>query len=344
MWVTGTAVATRRFSDVFSQEVLNHWADSGDGRQDRPGLVVEIASNDGTFLQPFKERGWQVLGVDPARNVIERAIAAGVPTRCEFFTTEIAASIRREIGYADLVTARNVIPHVAEIHEVLEGVAQLLHGGGLAVIEFQYVGSILEGLQYDSIYHEHLFYFSLETLEALCSSHGLYPFDVFESPLSGGALVLLLAKEERPYSGQFMESVRRESDLGVNSLATWQKFGKASKAHSELLSSLISEWNRRGPVIGYGASARSSTLLNAAGVSVDQVVAIIDRNELKHGLLTPGSDIPIVSYEDGRALLQASGSLLLLAWNFESEIVADVRGEGFQGEILVPLPGGPRVI
>ena len=344
VWVTGTASATRTFSEVFCREVLSHLETSGSGRPEGQGLVIEVASNDGTFLERFRERGWQVLGIDPARNVVDRAVAAGIPTRCEFFDTETATSISREFGPADIVIARNVVPHVAEIHEVLAGAVQLLHGGGLVAIEFHHAGSILRGLQYDSIYHEHLFYFSQETLRALCASHGLHAFDVLESPLSGGALVLLFAKEQRTPSPQLEECVLSESESKVNLLETWEAFGKAVRVHSESLSHIVADRAKRGTVVGYGASARSATLLNTAGISGEEVQAVIDRNELKHGRLTPGSDIPIVPFEEGLPLLQTAESLLLLAWNFESEIVADVRDEGFEGEILVPLPGELRLI
>ena len=212
------------------------------------------------------------------------------------------------------------------------------------MIEFHHAGSILKGLQYDSIYHEHLFYFSSETLGNLCASHGLHAFDVFESPLSGGALVLVFAKEERTPSPQLKRCVRSESESKVNSQEVWEEFGKAVRVHSEALSHMVAERAERGIVVGYGASARSATLLNAAGISGQQVQAIIDRNALKHGRLTPGSDIPIIPYEDGRSLLRAADSLILFAWNFESEIVTDVRADGFEGEILIPLPGEPRVI
>ena len=344
VWVTGTASATTAFSEVFCREVLSRWCASGEEPPGKPGLVVEVASNDGTFLKNFKQHGWEVIGVEPARNIARLAIDAGIPTRSEFFSADTAASLHRDFGAVDIVIARNVIPHVADIHAVLEGAARLLSRSGLLAIEFHYARSILEGLQYDSIYHEHLFYFSLETLGALCESHGLHAFDVFESPLSGGSLVLLLAQEKRTPSSQLEKHLVDESESNVNALWNWQAFGEAAKAHAEDLFRMVSELAEQGPVVGYGASARSSTLLNAAKISVEQVRAVIDRNKLKNGRLTPGSQIPIVSYEDGRALLGDARSLLLLAWNFESEIVTDIRGEGFQGEILVPLPAEPRVV
>ena len=344
VWVTGTASATRTFSEVFSQEVLSRWHSLGGSRVDPPGLVVEVASNDGTFLAPFATRGIRVLGVDPARNIVSRAVSNGIPTMCEFFNRTTVESIRRTAGPADIVIARNVIPHVADIHEVVSSVEQLLQEDGLAALEFHYSGAILRDLQYDSIYHEHLFYFSIETLRSVCSAYGLYAFDLFESPLSGGAKVLLLSKGSCSPSEKLVAESTTESETQLNSLEVWKSFGSKARSHAEALAGLVAERAEIGPVVGYGASARSSTLLNSAGISVDQVSVVIDRNELKHGYLTPGSDIPIISFEDGRAFLTTAKSVLLLAWNFESEIVEDLRRGGFEGEILVPLPGGPRVI
>lgn len=344
VWVTGTASATRAFSEVFSREVLSRWCSIGGNRADLPGLVVEVASNDGTFLVPFLEKGCQVLGVDPARNIAARAVANGIPTVCQFFSETTAASIRHTSGAADIVIARNVIPHVANIHEVVSAIEQLLHEGGLAAIEFHYAGAILRDLQYDSIYHEHLFYFSIETLRSVCSSHGLYAFDLFESPLSGGAMVLLFSKESCSPSERLATESGAELESRLNSLEIWKSFGDQARAHVAVLGSLVSERAEMGSVVGYGASARSSTLLNSAGLTGDQVNVIIDNNELKHGRLTPGSDIPIVSLDDGRSNLSTAASVLLLAWNFEPEIVLDLKREGFEGEVLVPLPGDPRVI
>ncbi len=344
VWVTGTASATRTFSEIFAREVLSRWLLLGGNRAGLPGLVVEVASNDGTFLAPFVEKGCQVLGVDPARNITTHAVANGIPTLCEFFSQSTVDNIRQENGAADIVIARNVIPHVANIHEVVSAIGQLLHEGGLAVVEFHYAGAILRDLQYDSIYHEHLFYFSIETLRSVFLSHGLHAFDVFESPLSGGAMVLLFSKEPCSPSKRLMAESCAESKSRLNSQEVWKSFGNHALSHSKALASMVSDHAEAGPVIGYGASARSSTLLNTAGISGNQLSVIIDRNEIKQGSLTPGSDLPIVSFEDGRAHLTDAKSVLLLAWNFESEIVEDLRREGFEGEVLVPLPGDPRVI
>lgn len=342
VWVTGTASTTQAFSSDFCRQVLDRWADQHPKMPVDGGLVVEVASNDGTFLKRFQERGWRVLGVDPARNIVTRAVSDGVPTVCDYFNVDVAREISRQSA-ADIVIARNVIPHVADIHGVIEGMADVLHDDGLAVIEFHYAGAILDDLQYDSIYHEHLFYFTLETLGPLCASYGLVPFDVTESPISGGALVLFLSKAGRQRTDALNRFIQSESTNRINSLESWREFAGASRSHAEALASQVVQLSREGAVVGYGASARSSTLLNASGVTSEHIEAVIDRNELKHGHLMPGSDIPIVSYDDGRSLLKEADSLVLLAWNFETEIVADLRSEGFEGGILVPLPREPRV-
>ncbi len=342
VWVTGTASTTRAFSSDFCQHVLERYTDQDFEIPEGGGLVVEVASNDGTFLKRFQEFGWQVLGVDPARNIAARAVGGGVPTICDYFTVNVARDIHRR-SPADIVLARNVIPHVADIHGVIEGMAGVLHDDGLAVIEFHYAGAILDDLQYDSIYHEHLCYFTLETLGPLCASYGLVPFDVTESPISGGALVLFLSKAGRKPTDALTRFTDRESTNRVNSSESWHNFAEASMAHSKALASQVVQLSDEGAVVGYGASARSSTLLNSAGLTSEHIRAIIDRNEIKHGHLMPGSDIPVVSYDNGMGMLKEVDSLVLLAWNFEVEIVNDLRSEGFEGGILVPLPREPRM-
>ena len=208
---------------------------------------------------------------------------------------------------------------------------------GIVAIEFHYAKAIVEELHYDSIYHEHLFYFSLKSLTNLFSQYHLKAFDVFASPISGGSLVLFLSATSTEQSAALRQLVAEEEDTRLNELSTWQRFGSASRRHAHELKKLVSDYAHRHPLVGYGASARSSTLMNFVGISNEEIECVIDRNPLKHGMLTPGTDIPIVSYEEGQKILPGK-NLLLLAWNFEKEVVHDLRSSGFVGEIIVPLP------
>lgn len=344
LWVTGTSAAARHYSDTFVDRVDSVLSGMDGARAATPRFVVEVASNDGTFLRRFLERGWRALGVEPAGNIAEAAVASGVPTVTEFFGTEIADGLQREHGCADVVVARNVIPHVADVHSVIEGLATVAGDRGVVVIEAHSAEVILDELHYDSIYHEHLFYFSLETLCSLCERHGLYPFDVFKSPISGGSFVVFLSQHRYSPSGRLDAESDRVRRLGTNSHGRWAAFADSAIEHAANLKAVVEEYSRSGKVVGYGASARSSTMLNFARITNVDVAAVIDQNELKHGRLTAGTDIQIVSPEVGLGEIGGSDAVLLLAWNFEEEIVGRLRGSGFRGDIIVPLPRTIRIL
>ena len=190
VWVTGTSATARNYSEYFCAEVL---------KRANPDVTfaVEVASNDGTFLRRFQEKDLSVLGVDPAKNIAKNANESGIPTLSEFFSEEVAQNILKEKGSADIVFARNVIPHVKEIHSIIKGLSDLAGDQGVVVIEFHYAKVIVDELHYDSIYHEHLYYYSLKSLNTLLQRYGLQPFDAFRSPISGGSLVLLQEKKRK---------------------------------------------------------------------------------------------------------------------------------------------------
>lgn len=330
VWVTATSASARSYSQTYCNEVLRRTA------LESP-FVLEIASNDGTFLKQFKERGCSILGVDPAQNIASKACNAGIPTLAEFFDLSVAQKILAEHQRPNIVMARNVIPHVKEIHSFVEGLSALIDAEGTVVIEFHYAKAIAEELHYDSIYHEHLFYYSIKSLGTLFAQYGLYPFDVFASPISGGSLVLFFSRKMGMQSPALTRLIDTEEQSGLNDLATWQQFGLNSMKHAIDLKKTVTNYTRKGPLIAYGASARSSTLMNFVGITNQEIDCVIDRNPIKQGLFTPGTNIQIVSYEEGLARLDGK-NLLLLAWNFEEEIVGDLRASGFRGDIIVPLP------
>ena len=335
VWVTATSATARTYSKTFCNEVLNRL-------EANSPFVVEVASNDGTFIQQFKNHGCQILGIDPAQNIATNASNAGIPTLAEFFDVTIARKILSEHQRPNIVMARNVIPHVKEIHSIVKGMSTLVDTDGIVVIEFHYSKIIVEELHYDSIYHEHLFYFSIKSLAALFAQYGLYPFDVFSSPISGGSLVLFFSKQHKEQTPALSSLIDIEERSGLNEPSTWQQFGAKSKLHALQLKSIVTKYVNNGGLIAYGASARSSTLMNFAGISNSEIECVIDRNPIKHGLYTPGTNIPIISYEDGLKKLEGR-HLLLLAWNFEEEIVVDLRASGFRGDIIVPLPNEVRI-
>jgi hypothetical protein len=334
VWVTGTSQATRDYSAIFCERLAARC---------RPGrrFVVEVASNDGTFLQRFREIGDAVLGVDPAENIGTIARQQGVPTLTEFFGLAIAHDIVAEHGPADAVYARNVISHVANAKDVVAGIAHCLSDSGTGAIEFHCADAILGGLHYDSIYHEHLFYHSLHSIGRLIGQFGLTPFDVTVSPISGGSLVVYFSKEDRAPTPAYAQTLARERALGIAEEGPWREFARRCQSHRTALLTLVEDRKRAGKrIIGYGASARSSTLLNFCGIDYRHLDLIVDRSQLKHERYTPGTDILIADPAQG--FTRHPDIVLLLAWNFRDEIIAQIQAEqGWHGEVIVPLPGDP---
>jgi hypothetical protein len=288
--------------------------------------------------------GHEVVGVDPAKNVAAMAQANGIPTIADFFGLEVARRIVADHGPFDVVFARNVIPHVADVHDVVAGMAHGLAASGVGAIEFHRADVILEGLQYDSIYHEHLVYHSLHSIAMLVGRFGLTPFDVTESPISGGSFVVYFSKERRRPSSTYQAKLGREVELAINRAGPWREFAARCKAHRDALHAMVEDNKRKGKrLIGYGASARSSTMLNFCGIGHHYLDLLADRSPLKHDLYTPGTDILITDPKAAFAI--HPDMVLLLAWNFQNEILGQIRREqGWSGEVIVPLPGEPRTV
>ncbi len=337
VWVTGTSEGARLYSQEFCRRLTSRC---------RPGqlFVVEVASNDGTFLRRFAERGDRILGVDPAANIAAMARDAGVPTLTEFFGLDVARQVVEAHGQADAVFARNVIPHVANAADVVAGMAHCLAPDGTGAIEFHRADVILRELHYDSIYHEHLYYHSLDSLTRLLNQFGLVPFDVDISPISGGSFVVYFSKERRAESDALRSAVADEEALGIGRPEPWTEFAARCERHRTQLRTLVERYKAAGRrVIGYGASARSSTMLNYCGIDHRHLDAIVDRAPLKHGKYTPGTDVLILPPD--RAFALKPDVVLLLAWNFRDEILSQIQREhGWTGTVILPLPGDPTVV
>ena len=335
LWVTGTSRTATEYSQRFAQRALQKI------KTQQP-FVVEVASNDGTFLQEFKKQNSEVLGIDPAKNIAELANSNGIPTHADFFTQEVAENVLKSWRTADIAIARNVIPHVKEIHSVIRGIKTLINTTGVGIIEFHDSSLLLKELQYDYIYHEHLFYFTLQSIQNLLIQHGLYAFDVNRSPISGGSWVIYFCSQEKQKSEMLLHAEKSENQHRVNQYQRWVEFGEKAKIHRDQLKQFIEEIGE--PILAYGASARSSTLLNYAEITSQQIAAIIDRNSLKHELITPGTSVTVISYEEGIKRMKNMKKLLLLAWNFTDEVVKDLRRHGYTGQFIQPLPGFPKTV
>ncbi len=330
VWQTSTSSSARNFSKSFYKKVLSRMSSHN-------GLVVEIASNDGTYLSPFSKK-FKVIGVDPAKN-INKVSKKNFKIIEDFFCKKVANKIIKSNGKAKLIFARNVLAHVKNIHEIVESTYDLLSDQGIVAIEFHYAKEILNGNQYDSIYHEHLFYFNIKTLSDFFEKKNLFAFDAFESPISGGAMVLLFSKKKRKLSKKIKKLIKEENYSKVNSLSSWMNFAKNVKTHAKELNFVLKNISSKDKkVMGYGASARSSTLLNYVKITNKTIYQIIDKNPIKENKYTPGTNIKIVNYRENKKKITENKILLLLSWNFSKEIVRDLKKDKIKCKIIQPLP------
>jgi SAM-dependent methyltransferase len=309
-------------------------------RQRRLGdrhLVVEIASNDGYLLQFYQRLGVPVLGIEPARNVARVARERGVPTIEEFFGDDLAADLVAQGRRADVIHVNNVLAHVPDLNGVVQGMALLLRDDGVVVIETPYVRDLVERSEFDTIYHEHLCYYSLTALDALFRRHDLVIQDVEHLAIHGGSLRLFVGK-----SAQVSEAVTalldEERALGLDRLGYYQDLAARAVTVKQRLRDLLAELTGRGQrVAAYGAAAKGATLLNYCGLGPDIVEYVVDRSSHKQGLYMPGVRLPIrpttLLVEDPPAYL------LILAWNLADEIMrqqAAYRAGG--GHFILPIP------
>ena len=337
VWVTGTSASTREYCEGLADWIMSRAA------VESP-RVFEMASNDGTLLRTLADRGAQVLGIDPAVNLATDATARGVETIPDFLTAETAKKIEAERGRFDIVIARNVMSHVPDPLGAIEALSRLTVDDGLVLIEFHSAQTILEELHYDSIYHEHTMYHSLQTMQRLMSTAGLKAFDVRRSPISGGSWALLARKSEvaPQMSTALSEALAHDSRNGIGDESVWLDFGRRARDHRDKLSREIAKLAESGePMVAYGASARSSTMLNYLGPVVKALQAIADASPLKNGKHSPGVNIPIVSPQ--KVLAMNPHAIVLFAFNFEDEILRYLTDAGWSGEVIVPFPGDPRV-
>ena len=303
-------------------------------------LVVEIASNDGYLLQYYKQAGVEVLGVEPARNIAIVAEEKGIPTVCEFFGAEVAARLAREGKRADILHANNVLAHVSDLNGVVEGIATLLTPAGTAIVEVPYVKDLIKGTEFDTIYHEHLCYFSLTALVNLFSGHRLAIYNVEHVTFHGGSLRVFasLAAEVTNVNPAVDAMLEDEATWGVSDPEAYRAFSNDVVAIRESLRSVLGELKERGSTIAaYGASAKGSTLLNYAGIGAETLDFVVDRSTVKQGHYTPGTHLPI--YPASRLEEVMPDYVLLLTWNFAEEILeqqAAYRAKG--GRFVIPIP------
>jgi SAM-dependent methyltransferase len=303
-------------------------------------LVVELASNDGYLLQHFVGTGVPILGIDPAANVAQVAEERGVPTLVAFFGEALAGRLVEEGRSARLVLGNNVLAQVPDLNDFVAGVRMLLRPDGTATFEFPHLLRLLEGLQYDTIYHEHFSYFSLATISEIFVAHGLEVYSVEELWTHGGSLRVYGQHVGGPNAVEpSVDAILSAEEAGgLRTSERYARFAEDVKESKRALLELLIDLRRSGKqVVGYGAPGKGNTLLNYCGIRTDLLDYTVDRNPYKHGLFTPGTHIPIHPTE--RIAETTPDYVLVLPWNLVDEIaeqLAYIRDWG--GELIVPIP------
>jgi SAM-dependent methyltransferase len=330
----------------FSDTMLSHASDLASRFVGQLGLgpkslALEVASNDGYLLQYYKKAGVPVLGIEPAQNIARVAVAErGVETIAEFFDLPLAKTLASEGRRADVLHANNVLAHVADLNGFIQGVFEVLKPDGVAAIEVPYVGDMIDGCEFDTIYHEHLSYFSATALAHVVERHGLKIVDVERLPIHGGSLLLQLARADshRQPTPSVEALLDEEARRGMGTIAFYRDFAARVLELKERLRELVSRLKAEGKrLAAYGAAAKGSTLLNTFGIGRDVLEFVADRSQHKQGRFMPGVRLPIVSPE--HLLESMPDYTLLLTWNFADEILEqqkEYRRRG--GKFIIPIP------
>ena len=307
-------------------------------------LVVELASNDGYLLKNYLKAGIPVLGVEPARNVAEVAISAGIPTVVDFFDARLGLQLAKSRGHAKVIHAHNVLAHVADTNSFVLGIQRLLDRDGVVIVEVPYVRELLSRCAFDTIYHEHLCYFSLASLEQLFLRNGMSIHHIERFDIHGGSLRIFAGHSGRHVkTDAFWALFEEEKAWGVSDPKTYQGFGNNVRSLRAALSSMLRELKQAGKSIAaYGAAAKGSTLLNYINLGPDLIDFVVDRSPYKQGLFMPGVGIPVFPPE--KLLSARPDYTLLLTWNFADEILRqqqDYVNAG--GRFILPVPY-PKIV
>ena len=349
MQITDTVPPVDLFSDYiyfssFSDAMLRHARAAvqqhmAEKRLGKESFVIEIASNDGYLLKNFVEAGVPCLGFEPAANIAEVARKNGVETHCEFFGKATAAALREQKGQADLILGNNVFAHAPDTNDFVAGVAELLKPDGWVVFEFPYGIEMIDKVEFDTIYHEHVYYFTLTPLIPLFARHGMDVFHVEHLPIHGGSLRLYACRRgAEEVRATVKATLAEEAARGVASTGYYDEFSqRAEKVKADLITFLAEQKAAGKRVAAYGASAKGSTLLNYVGDAAASLEFIADRSTYKQGRLSPGLHVPVVPAEELTA--RAPDYALLLVWNFAEEVMAQQQGyRDAGGKFAVPLP------
>lgn len=334
IYFSSTSVTMREHFAEYAKEVLDNYASKGD-------LIVEIASNDGVLLKNMLGKGVHPLGVEPATNIAEVARSIGVETLNDFFNSQTAEKICASRGMAKVIIANNVFAHIPEINDCVKGMKALLSPDGAIIMEFPHLYDLYQHLEFDTIYHEHLSYFSLKPLIHLFSKYDMELFDAKKLWVHGGTLRVYVQKKGGPHkvnSDAIKHLVSNEERMGLYSPEAYDKFAKdVANLRTELVAFLTKLKNDGKKIAIYGAPAKGNTLLNYCKIGTDLIDYAVDKSPAKQGLLTPGMHIRVYGPEKLRT--DRPDYLLILAWNFRDEIIAQ-QSEFSKagGKFIIPLP------
>ena len=300
-------------------------------------FVIELASNDGYLLKNYVDNGVSVLGIDPVPALCEAAVKIGVPSLAEFFGIDIATKLAGEGKQADVIHANNVLAHVADTNGFVAGIAALLKDDGMAVIEFPYVRDLIDHCEFDTIYHEHLCYFSVTAVDHLLRRHGLFLNDCWRLPIHGGSLRLFIEKKDAPLAS-VTGLLAEEKELGLDRIDYYREFRHRVETLKTDLLEMLGGLKANGKrIAAYGAAAKGSTMINYVGIGNDVLDFVADKNVHKQGRFMPGQKIPIVAAEKIKD--EQPDYVLLLPWNLETEILAQEQAfRDAGGKFIIPVP------
>lgn len=334
LYVSGTSPAFVRHFQEYADYVGRRFAPQGEG------FVVEIGSNDGTLLKIFRERGWRVVGVDPAREIGEATRQLGIPTITAFFSPDLADKIVAEHGRPDVITANNVLAHIDDLDSVIRGVSRLLAPTGVLVFEVAYLVDLVEKILFDTIYHEHIDYHSVGPLIPFLAKHGLQLIEATRVDTHGGSIRCVAQRVGGPHrAGASVDAaLRLEEKMGLRSTATYAALARRIDQLGTELLALVRRLKAEGKrVAGFGAPAKATTLMYHLGMTADMLDFIVDDSPLKQGRFTPGLHIPVCA---SNAIYERRPDyLVILAWNFAQPIM-EKHAAFLQagGHFIVPLP------
>ena len=336
LYTSGISTAFRTHLESFTEKLVERFSPNKDD------LVIDIASNDGTLLQFFKNSGLRVLGVEPS-NIADIAKENGIQTVNDFFNEEVAKQILDENGQAKIITITNAFAHIKDLDSLMNGIKILLKEDGVFVSESQYLVDIIEKLEYDTIYHEHLRYYSLKPLIQLFEKYDMEVFDCERISSHGGSIrVYASLKGKFTKSDNVKNIIDYEDKLKLSEIETYQEFARKIYENKNKLIALLSKIKADGHrIVGISAPARSSTILNFCNINSENLDYIAEKSTLKIGKFTPGSHIEVV--DDKQLVIDQPDFALLLSWHLSDSIVAKIRDDGFKGKIIFPLPE-PKII